>query len=257
MRITNLFTVFLFFCWGCSNHVNRPAIVVKPASKSWLGKWSRQVWQNDAGLEIKAVRGDSMEFSLFAQSGGHTGELEGVAVVVGNTATFLDAEEADTCLLVFTLHGDSVIAVEQKKGSCFAGMGVFYDGNYRNERLIHKEVPEKSMFNLGMLNSETEDSVFRMLVKEGYQLFVNSTQLVGEEEDLDSLGVQVKSAGVRGMYTYMENIVMVDSAMNVWAAVIDNDTVYYYTNHNDYKDRLPKTIDVWRERFKDYIVVYR
>lgn len=55
--------------------------VVQPASKLWLGKWERRQWQNEASLNITGIKGDSITFALFASNGGHTGEVEGVAVV--------------------------------------------------------------------------------------------------------------------------------------------------------------------------------
>ena len=44
---------------------------------------------------------------------------------------------------------------------------------------------------------------------------------------------------------------------NIWAAVIDDNKVYYFTNNKEYKNRLPKTIDNWRQNFKNYEVIYK
>lgn len=152
--------------------------------------------------------------------------------------------------------GDSIITIGQKKGTCFAGMAVTYDGAYKNENLPEEEA-SANLISAGVFTTEKEDTAFKSLVGENYSLFVNSTQLISESEDLDNFNASVHSSGVRGLFTAMENIIMIDSLYNIWAAVIDDGKVYYFTNNDDYKEKLPKTIDNWRQRFKDYPVVYK
>jgi len=65
---------------------------------------------------------------------------------------------------------------------------------------------------------------------------------------LDGTGAIVKRMGVRGLFTYVESIVMVNEQGEMWAATIDGDVVRYFTNTNQ-KDKLPLTIEKWRERF--------
>lgn len=229
----------------------------QPVSKSWLGKWERRRWQNDASLEITNIKRDSIEFSLFASSGGHTGELEGIAIVNGNFAVFQNKDESDTCLIQFKLIGDSIIAIDQKQGFCFAGMAVTYDGDYKNSKNLPEAEITENLTSLGIFETEKEDSIFKALVGNSYSLFINSTQLTSEDEDLDSLNATVRSSGVRGLFTFMENIIMTDPLNNIWAAVIDDNKIYYFTNNKRYKDQLPKTIDNWRQRFKDHPIIYK
>jgi hypothetical protein len=224
-------------------------------SSFWLGSWRRDQWQSSASLEITGIKGDSISFSLAASNGGNTGEIEGMAIVSGNSAVFSSFDESDTCLMQFELIGDSIIAIDQK-GFCFAGMGVSYSGQYNNAKTRKGETTE-TMTSLGLFPTEKQDSIFKDLVGTSYSLFVNSTQLTSEDEDLDGLNATVRSSGVRGLFTIMENIVMVDSLNNIWAAVIDDNKVYYFTNHKDSKNTLPKTIENWRMRFKDYPVLYK
>ena len=232
-------------------------IATKIVSKSWIGKWQRRMWQNDSYLEIKSIKNDSLEFTLFASSGGHTGELEGLAVVQDNLASFSEINDDDTCLVIFKLIGDTVISIAQKTGNCFTAIAVSYSGNYKNEKVLPKTENSETLFDLEIFKTRTQDSLFKSLVRQQYSLFVNSTQLTSEDEDLDSLRTNVHSSGVRGLFTFMENIIMIDSLNNIWAAVIDNNKIYYFTNREDFKSNLPKTIDNWRQNFKDYEVVYK
>lgn len=237
--------------------IKTDTIPPQTVNKLWLGKWERRRWQNDASLEIKIIKNDSIKFSLFASSGGHTGELEGMAIINGNFAIFLNKDESDTCLIQFKLIGDSIIAIDQKQGFCSAGMAVTYGGDYKNSKKLPEVEITEDLKSLGIFETEKEDSMFKALVGNSYSLFVNSTQLTSEDEDLDSLNTTIRSSGVRGLFTFMENIIMIDSLNDIWAAVIDDNKVYYFTNKKEYKERLPKTIDKWRQRFKDYPVIYK
>ena len=264
MRLS-FFILLSFFVMNCSSR-KTPVVLSKSSTvattsntitKTWLGEWERRIHQNDASIEISSIKGDSLAFSLQAMSGGHSGEVEGMAFVKGNIATYIGEESDDTCLLEFELIGDSVITIDQKKGNCFAGMGVDYYGDYKNSKYLSKTEESENLVDLWVFETKQKDSAFRSLVGDSYSLFVNTTQLVSDDNDLDSLNATVRSSGVRGLYTISENIIMIDSSNNIWAAVLDNEKVYYFTNNKDYKNRLPKTIEDWRSRFSDYAVIYK
>jgi hypothetical protein len=257
-----LFIILEFFI-SCSqnsssgNRIISDSIAKNSVSELWLGTWERRQWSYGATLKITGINKDSIVFSLQAFNGAHGGELEGTAVVKENTALFYSSNENDTCVIEFRLIGDSTITIEHKKGSCYAGMGVTYDGQYKNSKILPEEKDE-TLLSLGIFQTEKEDSLFRSLVEDKYDAFVYSTQTTSEEEDLDSLHAKVYSSGVTGLYTIQENIIMVDSLnTTIWAAVLYQGKLYYFTNGNSYKTKLPKTIDKWRQRFEEYPVVYK
>lgn len=225
-------------------------------SRHWVGDWERRSRHNEASLEIKSITNDSIEFKLSAVNGANTGELEGMAAITGTAAKFLSYDDTDTCIVRFELSGDSIITITQE-GFCPAGAGVVYSGRYTNNgKKNRRDEPDESMLSLGVFSTEMQDSVFRALVGEHYSRFVISTQVTSEDADLDGWNTTVRSSGVRGLFTIMENIVMLDSSNNIWAAVLDNEKVRYFTTDKSAKRRLPKTIDNWRQRFKEYPIVY-
>jgi hypothetical protein len=57
------------------------------------------------------------------------------------------------------------------------------------------------------------------------------------------------------MFTIVEGIVMRGSRGQLWAAYIDRNDVRYFTTELDYRNRVPLTIERWRERFADKNVV--
>ena len=224
---------------------------------SWLGEWKKQEWQNGAVLNITTVNTNELEFSLTAYSGGNVGTLNGKATVQDTIALFSQPAKFDTCQLKFVLDGDSLINIIQQRGVCAAGLGVGYSGEYINSKMLtNSEAKKPGLVKLGMLNNEIEDAIFRSLVGDAYELFVNSTQLTVASTDLDSLSATVKSSSVRGLATIEENIIMKDSSNTFWAAVINDNKVFYFTNKKADKMKLPETIEHWRERFKEYEVVF-
>lgn len=243
----------------------RPAEKPSPDPR-WQGAWERSARNEGATLTITQVTADSVHFSITAMYGANIGELEGVALLRDSvTAFFEQAMETDTCRLTFVRTGDSVIQVKEQQGTCFAGMGVGYEGNYYHPGDLRRPPAqaaetakkEESLVELGLLDNATVDAEFRALVKNDYALFTATTQSVSDEDDLDSLHAVVRTAGIPGLYTQMENIVMVDTAQHIWAAVLNDQKVLYYSNHSEYLDKIPATIGHWLERFKDYPVILK
>ncbi len=222
---------------------------------SWTGKWEVLGIFERATLEITSQAGDSVAFSLVASSGAHTGEIAGYAKGNADWAAFLDAQDEDTCLITFQLRSDTLIEVNQQSGLCGAGVGVTYMGAYWKAGT--RPPPVETLVTLGVLKNDQEDTQFRNLVGNDYDLFLKSSQLTFEESDLDSLGVQVYTSRVRGLFTLVENIIMTDGQGQLWAAVIDDDHVNYYTNSDAFKETLPQTIEKWRERFADKPVLHK
>ncbi len=108
----------------------------------------------------------------------------------------------------------------------------------------------------GVFANATQERAFNKLVGPHREAFEDCFQLISEAADLDGFGARVRSGGVRGLFTSMEGIIMVNDRGQVWAAVIDNQVVRYFTNVDEWRAKLPKTIEKWRERFASLKVIY-
>jgi hypothetical protein len=222
---------------------------------TWKGTWTRYMWQETAVLEITAVNKDSFVFDIEVGSGGRVGDFSGTAGISGNSALFLTTEDDDSCMFRFKRLGDSVILVERIKGDC-GGAHVLFDGRFVHQKYF-KEI-EENLVTLDIMKSAAQDSVFRSLVGEEYQNFVNTTHLVSLEDDLDSSGSTVMVSGVRSLFTSMEYIIMTDSSRQKFAAaIIGDDDVNYYTNWERFKGVEPQTIKFWRSRFMEKRFVFK
>jgi len=257
--LISLFLILKFSACTSNKETGDKRVITK-ASPLWLGSWTRNEYQNPGKLDIIHVSKDSIQFELHASSGGHESSVEGIAIATDTEiAIFSSNEKNDSCKIEFRLVGDTII-VRQLGNKCLATTGVMYDGKYKNEdNLIFENGDEqnKTLLDLEVFLTKSQDSIFRSIVGSSYSLFVNSTQLTSEDDDLDSMNAVVKSSGVRGLFTLMENIIMIDSVNNIWAAVIDDkQKILYFTNSKAYKNKLPRTIDNWRRNFMEYQVIF-
>ncbi len=257
LRIAMKSLALVFLISSCSSNEKKPfEINQKPINQSWKNVWERQSRMEGAELDIDSIHEDTISFRLSASSGSHTGDLEGDAIAYGNKAVYVDRNGHDSCVIEFILSGDSLIKIYQKSDDCSTGIGVSYSGEYLNSHLIKSEKDTETLVSLDILVNEHQDSIFRELVGKYYEDFLSTTQLTSEDDDLDSLHANVHSSAIRGLYTLCENIVMIDSTNQIWAAVIKNEKVYYFTNNSSYKNILPKTIENWRTNFNKYKVAY-
>jgi hypothetical protein len=251
MRV--LTTCFLLFLFGCSEKktdgVNSNS--AKEIDKSWIGTWEKQGFFTGADLTISSAD-SGFSFSMEAYNGGNSGAFEAVLFPLNNKVSFSDEEEE--CTLSFTLFGDTLIKIEQNESSCGAGNGVSFGGNYYKKG--YKKPTPETLLSLGVFTSQKQEDAFIKLAGEYYKQFLSSSQIVSKEENLDPFKAEVNASGVRGLFTSMENIIMIDDSLRIWAAVIDEDKVHYFTNDSLHTHTLPLTIEHWREDFKQLEVVY-
>ena len=73
---------------------------------------------------------------------------------------------------------------------------------------------------------------------------------------MDNFDAKVFTGAVRGLFTIMEGIIMRCPNGRIYAAVIYGDIVNFFSNDPLYNNKLPITIDKWRERFKEKKVTF-
>jgi hypothetical protein len=222
--------------------------------KNALGKWTEADTTSVSGqwLTIKKIGDNDFEFDLNAVSGAHTGDIGGFAKFTPEGALY-KSEENDCQLQFLPLNSDSLNI--ETSGDCwyYGGIGVNFGGKFLkgdHEKIV-------SLVDIGVLTIKAKDDVFRKLVGNEYKDFVERFQLsYYDDKDLDGLGTRVVTGAVRGMFTYMEAIIMDGPGDKIYAAMLKDDKVEYFTNDKAYARRLPKTIDAWRQRFANIPVFF-
>ncbi|MCW3122736.1 MAG: hypothetical protein JWQ38_2228, partial [Flavipsychrobacter sp.] len=179
-----------------------------------------------------------------------------MAVVEGNKAAYFSLEGNDTCIIAFELFGDSLISVEQVKGSCLTGIGVVYSGSYYSAKYAAAKSMDKDK-KVQLLDDAADNALLKKLVGSEYDVFVSTTQQTTEDTDVDNFNAKVYTSGVAGLFTLMENIIIINANKDIWAAVINDSVIDYYTTRPDYYSKLPITIDKWRSRFEEDKIIYK
>ncbi|GMK42423.1 hypothetical protein PCCS19_54830 [Paenibacillus sp. CCS19] len=221
------------------------------ADADWLGEWelkdSNQFY--DQALEIQEITAQSISFNLDSANGGHTGGIMDKAVRSkdGRSAVFT----GEGLSLTFNLQDDRIVVISEGDPSNYAGAGVSFGGEF----VRHSENQELDLQQLGVLPTKELDDQFRAMVGDDYDLFTQSFQIIDSRSD-ELTDTTVVTGGVRGLFTFMEAVIMYDQKGTFYAAVIDDDTVNYYTTVRSSYNVLPDAIEEWRSRFQEKDVAY-
>ncbi len=233
----------------------------------WSGNWYfNDVWDNGV-LMIGNVRANNLDFALSITKAGHQGSINGTAKISGSKAVFRTTEFDDSpCILTFDYAFDH-ITVEQNGANFSCGFGARayaggrYDRIFRMKKAFLAYGPEPATV---FPNKEVHDAFLELVGKEPYHLFAFNMQTTEAEtiSSVDNISGTAVSGFVPGLLTSNEAIIIYDQNMKFWAATIFFDRtnseslLVYFTNDARYKNKLPETIDNWREGFQSYRVIY-
>ena len=231
-----------------------PSSSNKKADVLWSGKWNRTggTSHTESSLEITEKTSQAFEFTINAANGANVGEIVGLSSFVKDYASFKETENG--CKVEFRMVGKCIKINTSEECSSFGGIGVYFDGTYCKGK--EKKKKNNYFIELGIFKNESELAAFKKIVGKFNELFEESFQLVSEEDDLDHFNAKVSAGGVTGLFTIMEGIIMQRPNGMIYAAVIDNDSVRYFSNDPQYIKKLPKTIESWMDRFKQKKIIY-
>jgi len=223
--------------------------------KRWWGKWQREgISKADSGnLFIYNVSNEGFNFNLFVQKGAHLGEIEkGFAKFVSEDEAIY-SEKYDNeppCILHFLKRND-VVQIKEDNCAFFHGMRAYFGGDYKLQKDIFW------IFD-NIIDDIVLSKIYRLLTDKYWEKFLICFDDISEEDDIDGFNAKIIKGGVVGLYTIYEAILMIGENKEIWGAFLypDTDSVYYFTSEDSCKDKLPKTIDKWREKFKDRRIIY-
>ena len=230
-----------------------PLVVAAGSARAWAGTWSYREAFAAGTLTITPRPDDpaAFDFAFESDNGAHTGDISGRAALRSGVARYTaPASEYGPCQLVFRRSGPNTVTVEQPEGTCGAGAGVSFAGQYARDGSPQArqaaKAAEPTMLSLGILQNSQEDAAFRQVVGPDYGRFTASSQLISEEEDAALPGARVYDSFVRGLGSVMQNIVVIDPQHSIWAAVVAGDSILYYTSRPEDARRLPAPVEKWR-----------
>lgn len=220
--------------------------------KRWWGKWriNSSIPSYSGLLKVTSVIGDTFDFELYVFNGAHMGEISGTAQIESaNEAIFttqvFDKEE-NPCKLQFLKFNDTIQISESDGCRTYHGMRAYFGGDYQLEKDIFFEwIP---------LNDLVLSRIFSLLKEDKWDDFLKCIGDTFELDNEDKFDAQVIGAGVAGLYTICEAILMFTENGKVWGAYLDDDKIYYFSSELEYKQVLPKTIEAWTKSFSKEIV---
>ena len=223
--------------------------------KRWWGNWESGKDRNwfEQDLFITEVGSQGFDFELICIHGSHIGEVKGYARFISSSEAIFESDNEygeEVCRLLF-FRINETIEVTEENCNDYHGMRAYFDGDYDLNKDIFVHYDE-------MVDDIVLSNIYKLVGREYWNKFQQCFSDTHESDDLDNLNVDIIDGGVAGLYTIQQSILMVDKNKKVWGAFIndEDDKVYYFTSEQKYKNRLPKTIDNWRENFQEKEVIY-
>lgn len=222
----------------------------------WWGEWLNHKPGRSFGgrLFIRETTSTGFIFDLTVHSGSHLGHLTSEAIFVSRDMAYSrikngDSEELGEITFRRTINeGKRFLSIDETAScSYYRGMGVTFSGDF--------EWSSDHLFDFGFLNELDLERIYNTLGNYYFE-FKSTMEGISESENLDDFEVKVFHGGVRGCYTSLEGIVMCGREGDIWIAYISDENVKYFTNRLDWKNKLPRTIEHWHERFNNLAITY-
>lgn len=216
----------------------------------WWGTWGMESRVKIRGgqLHISRVSSDAFFFNISIFDGARSGYVSGKAQILTPHAAYARVKSFDkkNCEIAFKrrLEGDSWIIEVEEGADCsgFHGMSATFTGTYKHS-------PEL-IVNRGYLDEIDLNEIERLTGKY-ISVFLDNFQQINLNDEVNEGDLTIITAGVKGLYTIMESIVVLDKSGSVWCACLDPnaDYVRYFTNSLD--KSKPKAMEEWLDRFSD------
>ena len=131
----------------------------------------------------------------------------------------------------------------------FHGMGASFSGDYKHQT----EYP----IILGYLEEIDLNEIERITGKYITVFLENFQQIHLEDQDSNEPEFKVVTAGVKGLYTIMESIVVLNDAGKVWCACLDPEIneIRYFDNLSPKNKFRPKAMQEWLSKFPDKEII--
>lgn len=221
----------------------------------WWGTWSIESKTKVRGgeLHIKRVSSDAFFFEITLYDGGRTGEISGKAEIVAPNVAYtqIQTSENKICEIIFRRRPErDTWCIEIEEGincSFFHGQNSTFSGTYlyMSENLF-----------LRRYFDEIDLNEIERLTDRHLSIFLNNFQQIDIKQDDNNNDLTIISAGVKGLYTYMESIVVRDTKGNLWCACLnpEKEVVRYYTNSKNIEAK-PNAMQEWLAKFPERKII--
>lgn len=223
----------------------QPGANSKKFEGSWTGKESGYFAGSQA--DIKVLFDDLIFYNLSAFNGIHTGALSSFGIIENNVAKTVFKDKPyylkdENVVFEFRIQND-LLLLNSNDYSFYCGMGVEFGSEYVKGGI---DIKMPTALEVGIVETKEQDELFKKLVGDKYSDFIMYTSHVFYSE-LTWNGEKVK-AGESYLRGYSGCCWYIISKEHIYAAIIGDDGIYYYTNDKNYADRIPEPMAEWASR---------
>ena len=222
----------------------------------WWGKWEieSKIKLRGGVLHISRVSSDAFFFKITIFDGARSGEIFGKAQIITPNSAYarINDFEENYCEIIFRRKlekGEWWIDIEENE-FCrnFCGMSATFEGTYKHKTEL--------VINNGFLDEIDLNEIERITGKY-LQTFLDNFQQKSYCIDNDYI---VLTGGVKGLYTIMESIVVLNNSGLIWCALLDSETeneivLRYFSNVIDKNTKKPKAIIEWLSKFPEKKII--
>lgn len=222
----------------------------------WWGKWEMdsRVKAKGGQLHISRVSSDAFYFYISIFDGARTGDISEKAQILTPHSAYarIKGFNNENCEIILRrrLDGDTWCVEVEEGSNCslYHGFNTTFSGTY-------KHVTEL-VVNRGYLD-EIDLNEIERLTGRHLPVFLNNFQQIHHNQDDYGNELIVITAGVKGLYTIMESIVILDKHGIIWCAFLDPEAevVRYFTNAASESDSNPEAMKEWLMRFSDRTII--
>jgi hypothetical protein len=222
----------------------------------WWGKWNidSKIKVRGGQLRINRVSSDAFLFNISIYDGARSGQISGKAQIITPHSAYAKIKTFDDkeCRIVFRRrleNGEWFIEVDEGENcNYFHGHNATFSGHYKHET--------EMIIDQGYID-EIELNEIERITGKYLSTFLENFQQFGFGENLDGEDFTVITAGVKGLYTIMESIVVLNKFGYVWCAFIDPEinSIRYFSNKPNENQDKPKSIQFWLNRLSEKDVI--
>jgi len=219
----------------------QPSAEIKKFAGHWTGKYTNYFASSYA--DIKVLFDDLIFYELFAFNGANSGGVDGFGIVNNGVAktVFKDTTYDDENIFFEFRMVNNLLSLDSNDYNYMCGSGVWFDSEYV---LGDIDIEMPTALQVGIVETEEQEELFKKLVGDKYSDFISYTQAVDYSEVvLDGEKAKVGTSILRGAYGQCKYVI---SDKYIYAAIDEYDAIYYYTNDKKYANKLPEPMTEWR-----------
>ncbi len=220
----------------------QPGIDIMKFDGHWTGQNSGYFRGSEA--DIKVLYNDLIYYDLKAFSGANIGDLTSFGIVNNNIAktAFKDMtydDKNENVLFEFKIE-NNLLNLKSNMYDYMCGMGVGFDSSFVKGKV---DVVMPTALQVGIVDTKEQEALFKKIVGDRFSDFINYTSYVDYSEvSLDGKKVKAGNSLLRGLGGFCSYII---SSEYIYAAIVGDDSIDYFTNDEKYSKKMPKPIADW------------